>query len=241
MRDALGAVGTILVLGGTSEIGLAIARRLADARTQKVILAGRSPERMAAAGAGLPGVACETWDMADADGHEEFLRRVAADHGDLDVVILAAGVLGDDLSAAEVLRVNTLGAGAACVAAGDVLRDQGHGALIVLSSVAGERVRRSNYVYGASKAGLDGLAQGMADRLAGSGVRVLVVRPGFVKTQMTAHLDAAPLSTTADAVAERVAAALARGAHTVWAPPAMRYVMLVLRLLPRPIFRRLNF
>jgi decaprenylphospho-beta-D-erythro-pentofuranosid-2-ulose 2-reductase len=117
---------------------------------------------------------------------------------------------------------------------------QGHGTIVVLSSVAGERVRASNFVYGASKAGLDGFAQGLGDSLRGTGVEVLVVRPGFVHTRMTAGLDAAPLATTPEAVAKAVVEGLARGSHTVWVPAALRFVMIALRHLPRPIFRRLN-
>jgi decaprenylphospho-beta-D-erythro-pentofuranosid-2-ulose 2-reductase len=111
--------------------------------------------------------------------------------------------------------------------------------MVVLSSVAAERARKSNAIYGAAKAGLDALAQGLADSLAGTGVRMLVVRPGFVRTRMTAGLDAAPFATTAEAVADATVKALARRAHTVWVPPTMRYVFAVLRHVPRPIYRRL--
>jgi decaprenylphospho-beta-D-erythro-pentofuranosid-2-ulose 2-reductase len=109
----------------------------------------------------------------------------------------------------------------------------------VLSSVAGERVRRSNVVYGASKAGLDGLAQGLGDALHARGVRVMVVRPGFVHTRMTRGLDAAPLSTEPGAVARAVVRGLDRGDAVVWVPRSLRWLMLVVRFLPRPIFRRL--
>ena len=117
---------------------------------------------------------------------------------------------------------------------------QAHGTLIVLSSVAAERPRRSNFVYGASKAGLDAFAQGLGDALAGTGVDVMVVRPGFVRTKMTAGLKPAPLSTTPDAVAGAIVDGLRRGAHTVWVPPALRSVMSIVRHLPRPLFRRLS-
>jgi decaprenylphospho-beta-D-erythro-pentofuranosid-2-ulose 2-reductase len=116
---------------------------------------------------------------------------------------------------------------------------QGHGTIVLLSSVAGERARQSNYMYGSSKAGVDAFAQGLGDSLAGTGVQVMVVRPGFVKTKMTAGRDPVPFSTTADAVAGEVVKGLARGSHTVWAPPVLRLVMSVLRHVPRPLFRRL--
>jgi decaprenylphospho-beta-D-erythro-pentofuranosid-2-ulose 2-reductase len=111
---------------------------------------------------------------------------------------------------------------------------------VYLSSVAGERVRKSNFVYGSAKAGLDGFAQGLGDSLQGSGVQVMVVRPGFVRTKMTAGLEEAPLSTDADAVAEAIASGLRRNAHTVWSPAPLRFVMSALRHVPRAIFKRLE-
>ena len=109
----------------------------------------------------------------------------------------------------------------------------------MLSSVAAERPRAGKAIYGAAKAGLDALAQGLADAVRGSGVRVLVVRPGFVSTRMTAGLNPAPFATTAEAVAAATVAALGRqGAHDLGAW-VLRYVFAVLRHLPRPIFRRL--
>jgi decaprenylphospho-beta-D-erythro-pentofuranosid-2-ulose 2-reductase len=121
------------------------------------------------------------------------------------------------------------------------LREQGHGTLVVLSSVAGERVRRSNFIYGSSKAGLDGFAQGLGDALVGSGANVLIVRPGFVRTKMTAGMSAPPLSTTADALAAAVVRALREGREIVWVPGGLRWVMMVVRHLPRRVFRRLKF
>jgi decaprenylphospho-beta-D-erythro-pentofuranosid-2-ulose 2-reductase len=108
-----------------------------------------------------------------------------------------------------------------------------------VSSVAGERVRRSNYVYGSSKAGADGYFQGLGDALAGSGVQVMIVRPGFVHTKMTAGMKAAPMSVSADDVGNAIARGIARGSHIVWVPPALRIVMMVLRHVPRAVFRRL--
>jgi decaprenylphospho-beta-D-erythro-pentofuranosid-2-ulose 2-reductase len=160
--------------------------------------------------------------------------------------VLAVGVLGAQAGldaalaeATEVMRVDFLGCGSLLLAALRALREQGRGTLVVLSSVAAERARKSNAIYGAAKAGLDALAQGLADSLAGSGVRVLVVRPGFVRTRMTAGLEPAPFATTADAVAAATVKALAGREHTIWVPPTLRYVFAVLRHLPRPVYRRL--
>ncbi len=135
--------------------------------------------------------------------------------------------------------MNYLGAVSVAVPVARRLRSQGHGTLVALSSVAGERARRSNFVYGSTKAGFDAFFQGLGDSLAASGVQVIVVRPGFVHTKMTRGLDPAPLSTTPEAVATAIVEGLARGSHTVWAPPALRWVMAVLRHVPRPLFRRL--
>ena len=131
-----------------------------------------------------------------------------------------------------------MGAVSSGLAVADHLRRQGHGTLVVLSSVAGERVRPENFVYGSTKAGLDAFAQGLGDSLVGTGASVLVVRPGFVRTAMTTHLDDGPMATTPEAVAADIVSGLRSGAHTVWSPAKLRYVFAVLRHLPRPVWRR---
>lgn len=252
MRDSLGSVQSVLVLGGTSEIGLATARALAARRARTVVLAARDPERAEGAAeslraAGAMTVEAVPFDADDTASHRRFADEVFDRHPDIDLVLVAFGVLGDSdrsavdpEAAAAVVRTNFLGAVSATIAVARRLREQGHGTIVVLSSVAGERVRKSNFVYGASKAGLDGFAQGLGDRLAGTGVDVMVVRPGFVRTKMTAGLDTVPLSTDAEAVAAAIVDGLARGAHTVWVPGALRPVMSGLRHIPRAIFRRLD-
>ena len=169
------------------------------------------------------------------------------DHaGSVDLAIVAVGVLGaqagldaDPREALEVMQVGFVGTGSLLLECLRRLRAQGHGTLIVLSSVAAERPRSANAIYGAAKAGLDALAQGLADSLSGSGVRVLVVRPGFVRTRMTAGLRAPGFATTPEAVARRTIEALGGRAHTVWAPGALRYVFALVRHLPRSLFRRI--
>jgi decaprenylphospho-beta-D-erythro-pentofuranosid-2-ulose 2-reductase len=169
-----------------------------------------------------------------------FVDEVYERFGDVDVALVAFGVLGgDETSESELMQVNTVGAVSVMAPIAERMKRQGHGTIVLLSSVAAERVRKSNYPYGASKAGADGFAQGLGDSLAGTGVSVMVVRPGFVKTKMTAGLDPAPLSTTADAVAADIVRGLARGSHTVWSPPALRFVMTALRHMPRAVFKRL--
>ncbi len=243
------AVGerSILLIGGTSEIGLAIVHRLSAGAPARVFLLGRDRDRLAGAAATCGGRA--EYDVVEADApdsHEEVIARAFERAGGFDIVILAVGVLGgqegldtDRPVAQEVMRVNFLGSGSLLLAALGALRRQGRGTIVVLSTVAAERARASNAIYGAAKAGLDALAQGLADSLAGTGVRVLVVRPGFVRTRMTASLKPAPFATSADAVAQAVVGALDGRRHTIWVPQALRYVFAVLRHLPRPMYRRL--
>ena len=252
MRDALGSVQSVLVLGGGSEIALATVRALVARRTRTVVLAARRPGELESAAGDLRAAGATTVDtvafdaQGDAEAHARLVDDVFDRHGDIDLVLVAAGVLGeqsrdehDGAAARAVIGTNFLGLVSAIVPSAERMRAQGHGTLCVLSTVAGERPRRSNFVYGSSKSGLDAFAQGLGDSLAGTGVNVVVVRPGFVHTRMTEGLDPAPFATTPEKVAEATLEGIAKGAHTVWAPPILRYVMSVLRHVPRPIFRRL--
>ena len=242
----------VLVIGGSSEIGLAIVRRLAGEGPVRPYLLGRDGARLRDALAslereGLSGGEVDVVDAGDLDAHAAVIDRAFERSGGFDVLVLAVGVLGaqdgldaDPAKAAEVMRVNFEGCGSLLWHSMRALRAQSRGTLVVLSSVAAERPRASNAIYGAAKAGLDALAQGLADATAGSGVRVLVVRPGFVLTRMTEGLPRAPFATTADAVAEATVAALRGGkAHTIWVPGKLRYIFALLRHMPRPIYRRL--
>jgi len=244
MRDALGAVQSVLVLGGTSEIGVATARALVRGRARTVVLAARDPEGLVATADSLLEDGAERvervrFDAVAFGSHDELIADVFARVGDIDLAVLAFGVLGKEDDPVEPANVNFVGAASVMTAIATRMKAQGHGTIVLLSSVAGERARKSNYMYGASKAGIDAFAQGLGDSLAGSGVQVMVVRPGFVKTKMTAGLDPVPFSTSADAVAEAIVRGLARGSHTVWEPAVLRGVMSVLRHVPRSIFRRL--
>jgi decaprenylphospho-beta-D-erythro-pentofuranosid-2-ulose 2-reductase len=250
MENAVHEPQHVLVLGGTSDIGVAIARRVMSPNTTYVGLACRRPESAAGAVESLtrPGTVVEAleFDATRVEDHRDFVDRVVAEHGDLDVVVLAFGQLGDQerfdddpTSAAAVVDVNYTSAVAIGLEIARRFRVQGHGTLVVLSSVAGERARKSNFVYGSSKAALDAFAQGLGDSLEGSGARVLVVRPGFVHSAMTAGLKPAPFATTPDAVADVVARGLRTGRRIVWAPGILRWVFMVLRHVPHPIWRRL--
>ncbi|MEU4652903.1 decaprenylphospho-beta-D-erythro-pentofuranosid-2-ulose 2-reductase [Streptomyces sp. NPDC023723] len=249
MKDAFGLPQSLLVLGGTSEIALATARRLVARRTRTVWLAGRPGAALDAAAEELRGLGAEVrtvaFDALEPESHEEVLDKVFAE-GDIDLVLLAFGILGDQahderepVSAVRVAGTNYTGAVSAGLVSAAALQTQGHGSLVVLSSVAGERARRANFIYGSSKAGLDAFAQGLGDALHGTGVHVMVVRPGFVRSRMTAGLAEAPLATTPEAVATAIELGLRRRSETVWVPGALRVVMSAVRHLPRAVFRRL--
>lgn len=249
MRNGLGGIDTVLLVGGTSEIGLAIVRRLEPRRS--VILMGRSREAMATAARSLdlaPGVEVEIveWDaaMTDEDGS---LFEAAFRQRDVDVAIIAAGVLGDNAAQLDdpsqgiaMARVTYLGAASALLEAARGMRRQGHGDIVVLSSFAAVRPRPGNFIYGSAKSGLDYLARGLADTLTGSGVSVMTVRPGFVHTRMTAGLTAAPLSTDPATVADVVVRSRYRGSGVVYAPKALAVMALAVRAMPRALLARLD-
>jgi decaprenylphospho-beta-D-erythro-pentofuranosid-2-ulose 2-reductase len=242
----------VIVLGGTSEIALAIVCELQRRGSREVVLVGRNPDALSGAAEGLRAAGCLrvgtlTLEALDTERHGEVLAQAFGELGGADIVILAVGTLGergglpaDVPDAVQTIQINLVGAGSLLIHAARRLREQGGGTIVVLSSATAERPRRANAVYGASKAGLDALAQALGDDLRERGVRMLVVRPGFVHTRMTRGLDPAPLATTPQALAGVVVAGLDRDAHTVWAPRPMRGLMLAMRMLPRPLFRRIQ-
>ncbi|MCF1599642.1 decaprenylphospho-beta-D-erythro-pentofuranosid-2-ulose 2-reductase [Streptomyces muensis] len=249
MKDAFGLPQSLLVLGGTSEIALATARRMIARRTRTVWLAGRPSPALEQSAAELRALGADVrtvaFDALDPESHEAVLGKVFAE-GDIDLVLLAFGILGDQahderepMSAVRVARTNYTGAVSATLVSASALQTQGHGSLVVLSSVAAERARRANFIYGSSKAGLDTFTQGLGDALHGTGVHVMLVRPGFVRTKMTAALEEPPLATTPEAVATAIELGLRRRSETVWVPGTLRVVMSALRHAPRQLFRRL--
>jgi decaprenylphospho-beta-D-erythro-pentofuranosid-2-ulose 2-reductase len=249
--DAVGEPQSVLVLGGSSEIAQAIVDRLVSGRCRTVVLAGRSGERLREAGtrataAGADTVEIVEFDTTEVEGHGALIDKVFDQFVDIDLVLVAAGVLGDQeqlehdpVATASLLTTNFTGLAAAMVAVADRFRRQGHGRLVVLSSVAGERVRRANFVYGASKAGLDAFAQGLDDSLVGSGASVMIVRPGFVIGRMTEGRSPAPFPTTPDAVADAVVKGIAAGARVVYVPSVLRWVFAPMKHLPHRLWRNL--
>jgi decaprenylphospho-beta-D-erythro-pentofuranosid-2-ulose 2-reductase len=237
----------VLLLGGTSEIGLAILSALQFAPGTEVILAGRDVQRLEAAGKALNRpVTVARYDAMDTDSHQAFADQICA-AGVPDLVIAATGILipqeqaeRDVRRAATMIETNFTGHVTALLAFGEHMRRRGSGTIVVLSSVAAIRPRKFNAVYGAAKAGLDAFARGFADELHGTGVRLLLVRPGFVIGRMTEGMTAAPLATTPEAVGAAVAAALRGKKSTVWVPGSLAGLATAMRLLPRPVWRKIE-
>ncbi|HKM25520.1 MAG TPA: decaprenylphospho-beta-D-erythro-pentofuranosid-2-ulose 2-reductase, partial [Corynebacterium sp.] len=218
-----------------------------------VILAARedSPRIDAAVAqvrdAGATDVEVIDFDATDFESHPDVIDLAFSD-GDIDVAIVAFGTLGDQealwqdqAAAVASAQTNYTGPVSVGVLLGQKFREQGHGTIVALSSVAGVRVRRSNFVYGASKAGLDGFYTQLGEALRGSGANVLVVRPGQVRTKMSAGVKEAPLTVDIEEVAEATVEGVIKGRDIIFVHPAFEAVSAVFNLIPRQIFRRLPF
>jgi decaprenylphospho-beta-D-erythro-pentofuranosid-2-ulose 2-reductase len=237
----------VLLIGGTSEIGLAVLAALRLSPAAEVLLAGRDAKRLDAAAAALP---CHTTVLrydATEPGAGPALAAAAFSNGPVDLVISAAGLLTpqDRLDQAPdeagvLIETNFTSHVTALLALTARMRAAGSGTIVILSSVAAIRPRKANFVYGAAKAGLDAFGRGLADSLHGSGVRVLLVRPGFVIGRMTAGMEPAPLATTAEQVGSAVAAGLAGRANLIWVPPSLGPAAILMRLMPRRVWRQLR-
>jgi decaprenylphospho-beta-D-erythro-pentofuranosid-2-ulose 2-reductase len=251
MRDALGSVQSVLVLGGNSEIALAIVDRLVASRCTKVVLGVRSPasatttlNRLRSAGVDADTI---VFDALDPASHTKVIDAAAERMGDIDMVILAFGILDghaeidtDPVFAAQVVQTNFGGAVSAGLASAVQLRKQGHGTILSITSVAGVRSRAENMIYASSKAGMDSFSQALGDALIGTGARCVVVRPGFVHTHMTEGMKPAPFATTPDKIADTVISGLQKNKEIIWAPSIMMPMFLTLRHLPRFLWRKVS-
>ena len=241
--------GPVVIFGGRSEIGVELARLLAPGAT--VILAARTPDRLSAQvaaveQAGATKVDVRQFDADDLTSHAPLVAALVADHGPIGTAVLAFGILGDQARAEKdpahtsaVLHTDFVAQANLLTVLTKTMRSVGSGSIVVFSSVAGVRVRRANYVYGSAKAGLDGFCSGLSDALHGSGVRLLLVRPGFVVGRMTEGMDPAPMSSTPQQVAAATARALAKGRRTVWIPWTLQPFFVGMRLLPQWVWRRM--
>ena len=247
MFENLGRPARILLLGGTSEIGLAILAALRAPKDSQVLLAGRDEARLTAAGKELQfEVTTLVFDALALDTHQGLIDSVFAE-GPVDLVIAATGILtpqddvdAEPILAARMIEVNFTSHVTTLLAAVAKLRTQGQGTIVVLSSIAAIRPRKANYVYGSAKAGLDAFARGLADALHGTGIRLLLVRPGFVIGRMTEGMSAAPMSSTPAQVGQAVATALEGKATEIWVPRGLAVLATVLKLVPRPVWRQMR-
>jgi short-subunit dehydrogenase len=242
-------VGPVVILGGRSEIGLELARRLAPGAT--VVLAARNADQLAdevatVLEAGAAAVHTKEFDADDLASHGALVDSIVTEHGPIGTAVLAFGILGDQTRAetdaahaVAIVHTDYVAQVSLLTHLATAMRTAGRGSLVVFSSVAGVRVRRANYVYGSAKAGLDGFANGLADALHGTGVRLLIARPGFVVGRMTEGMTPAPLSSTPEQVAAATARALAKGRRSVWIPWALRPMFFALKLLPQSVWRRM--
>jgi NAD(P)-dependent dehydrogenase (short-subunit alcohol dehydrogenase family) len=242
--------GTVVVFGGRSEIGVAIAERLAPTASVIVLAvrpgsdAGAAAERVAARGSCVEVVG---FDADDTARHRAVVAEIEERFGAIDTAVLAFGILGDQERAerdeGEVVRIlhtDFVAQASLLTVLADMMRGRGSGRIVAFSSVAGVRVRRANYVYGSAKAGLDGFASGLADALHGSGVDLVIARPGFVVGRMTEGMEPAPFSSTPDEVADAVVQRLGKpGAPVLWIPWQLRAMFSVAPFVPRPVWRRM--
>lgn len=251
MNDAFGHPHSVLVLGGTSDIARALTRNLVAGGSKEVVLAGRDSAGLTDAAteakeAGATFVATVAFDANDLDQVAALVDSGFSTLHRVDLVVIAVGLLydteedeRDPARVARCLTVNFTWPAAALSRIAHHLRQQGSGRVVVLSSVAGVRVRRANFIYGSAKAGLDAYARTLNQTLAGSGATVMVVRPGFVHSKMTEGRKAVAMATTPEAVAQDIVKGLEDGAEVVWSPGKLRALFFVLGLVPEPIWRRL--
>jgi decaprenylphospho-beta-D-erythro-pentofuranosid-2-ulose 2-reductase len=252
MRNAFGQPQTVLVLGGTSEIAHHVVLQLVRERTTTVVLAGRDKGRLEDAASELREAGATTVETITFDASDPSTAGATIDDafhaagGPIDLVLLAVGQLGDQdisdndpVATIKLFDVNLTWPAAALAALRGRLISQGMGHVAVFSSVAGVRVRRANFTYGATKAGLDALAQGFGDSVRSSGIKVQIVRPGFVRTKMTQGLSEAPFTTDVDQAAETIVKGLSSSATAIWSPPVLQGVFFIMKNLPGFLWRRL--
>jgi decaprenylphospho-beta-D-erythro-pentofuranosid-2-ulose 2-reductase len=252
MKNGVGVAQNIVLFGGTSEIGQAILRRVVKPGVAHLVLVSRDIDAATIASEELVSrhpdleVHHVRYDASDAASMEHVVSEVSESIGDIDIAIIAQGLLNEGVdyysnpaALIPVADVNFTGTMVLMYSLAAQMRRQGYGKMVLLSSVAGERVRKGNPAYGATKAGIDGFALALDHELEGSGASVLVVRPGFVTTKMTAGMKKAPFSTDADSVASATEKALNAGKKIVWAPGLLHWMFLILKNLPLVVWRRL--
>lgn len=244
-------LNNIIVIGATSGIAQAICRQLAQ-RHCRLFLVARDTEKLTSVagdlkvrGGDIAGV-YET-DLADTGTHAEMLASAWRQLGTVDAAIIAHGILGDQKEAerqwseaAAILNVNFTSVASLVTHLANDFEKQGFGQIVAIGSVAGDRGRKTNYVYGSAKAAVETLAEGVRHRLAGKAIGVLLVKPGFVDTPMTANLPRSPLTASPDYVAGKIVDAMDNSKSTIYVPSFWYLIMWIIRMLPERIFNRLS-
>ena len=223
--------GRIVLIGGSSEIGMAIVTQLPEHKSRQVILVDRTGEY--------------ALDVTDKAGRERVVARIF-DEGDVDLVVIAVGLLGNnkELSTADnlvaAMEVNYVGTVHLLELIAERMKKQAHGQILAISSFAQDRPRPDNFRYGSTKAGLDFYARGLALALDGTGVSLKILRPGFVRSKMTAGMDNAPFAITVQEAGSYGVKALTSRRLVTWAPSLLKYVAFVFKALPPAIFRKIS-
>ena len=242
----------VLILGATSGIAIAVARLL-TARGASFFLVARDSEKLRAVELdlrtrGAASVDCRVLNLNDTASHPAMLADAASSLGFIDLAFLAHGILGNQAetessfpAAAAILETNLLSAVSLITWLANYFEASGQGTLAVLSSVAGDRGRRSNYIYGASKAGLNAMLAGVRNRIDRSGVNVLTIKPGWVDTPMTAGIEPNLLFVSPDRAARDILRAIAKRKDIAYVPGFWAVIMFVVRCLPESVFKRLNY
>ncbi len=241
----------ILVIGATSAIGHSTARNFARDGAAFYLVARNQAKLDTVAddlrALGARDVQCETLDMNTFEQHAPLLERAKDALGGMDVLLMAHGTLGDqqaiqnDYDAVlHELNTNFLSAASLLTHAAPHFEQQRRGVITVVTSVAADRGRASNYVYGTAMAAKTAFLSGLRNRLAKSGVQVITVKPGFVDTPMTAHMTKTPLFADVEAVGKDIYKGMRSGRDVIYTPFFWRYIMWIIRLIPEPIFKRLS-
>ena len=231
MLNGFKSPGRIVLIGANSEIGLAILAQLPQDMGREVILVGRTGDY--------------ALDVTDKAARIRVVSELF-DRGDVDLAVVAVGLLGNnsELSVSEnllaTMEVNYVGTVHLLDLISERMKIQSHGTILVISSFAQVRPRADNFGYGSTKAGLDFYARGLALKLVGTGVKIKILRPGFVKSKMTQGIGATPFSITADECGMCGVIAINSKKLVTWAPSILKYVAYVFVALPAPIFRKIS-
>ncbi len=246
-------INKILIIGANSAIAKEVARVYALKKCESTLL-GRSKEKLedlqkdlTARGASV--VQFYVSDLADRAEVEKLSAQVFSEENEYDLVLVAYGVLGnhredikDTTKLAAVIETNFVSAVIWCEGAANHLEALGKGTLAVIGSVAGDRGRKSNYIYSSAKAGLEVYLQGLRHRFSAGNVNILTIKPGFIDTPMTKEFDkSGPLWATPQRVAGDIVNAISKKKQVLYTPWFWRYIMLTIRNLPQSIFNRMNF